>query len=113
MMAKAQPPISLPQRADADYEHEESAGVTAQSSVANLPSPDAIETGWDVEQAMLLESEELEVPAQDKSQASAAFWMAVNTIATIGIVWSSIHSLHGALIYWVHRSSQTKPFFLI
>jgi ubiquitin C-terminal hydrolase len=49
---------------------------------------DATEPGIDVERATELDPEKIELPdpIPAKSSVSAAFWMVVNTLATIGIV---------------------------
>lgn len=87
----AQPSTSPSQRADASINDEKSAlGLSPEVSIANLPSPDPDNpsVGVDVERAILLEPNKPAIPGPslDKSTTSAAFWMAVNTLATIGIV---------------------------
>lgn len=66
----------------------DSLSAAAQVSLANLPSPGKGDVGKDVEQAIHLKPQELELPAPplEKSTRSAALWMGINILATIGIV---------------------------
>ena len=57
-------------------------------SVANLPCLHEGEVQRDMEQAIDLKPQNLEVhaPALEKSPRSAALWMGINILTTIGIV---------------------------
>lgn len=69
--------------------NKDSLSAAAQVSLANLPSPGKGDVGKDVEQAIHLKPQELELPAPalEKSTRSAALWMGINILATIGIVF--------------------------
>lgn len=70
--------------ADAYDDHEKMAGVSS------LKDPEELEIGDDIESAGLLplEQEKPEAKKSDNSARTAALWMIVNTLATIGIVSS-------------------------
>lgn len=83
----AQPPISRPRLSDSENE-KISPDASAEVTIANLPGPDEREVGADVKRVMEVRAEKLEVVGvgQGKSTTLAVLWMAVNTLATIGIV---------------------------
>jgi hypothetical protein len=72
------------------FDEDEKTGGTASSDggFVNLKSPDEMETGDDVERAELLPSGQEKAPEAkpETSARTAAAWMVVNTLATIGIV---------------------------
>lgn len=59
--------------------------------LSELKTPDELEVGDDVERAELLpqENEKAQPPKPDTSMRSAGIWMVVNTLATIGIVFTN------------------------
>jgi len=63
-------------------------------SYPKLKSPDELDIGDDIERAELLPQNEQEKAqaAPDNSTRSAIIWMVVNTLATIGIVRSTLLS---------------------
>lgn len=83
----AQPPISpLPL---SHSENEKSPlDASVEVSIANLPRPDEGGVGGDVERVIELKPQKLQVVGlgRGKSTRPAVLWMAVNTLATIGIV---------------------------
>jgi len=64
---------------------------SSEGSYVKLKAPDEMDIGDDVERAGLLPQEEQEKPqpAPDNSTRTAAIWMVVNTLATIGIVFTN------------------------
>jgi solute carrier family 35 protein E3 len=79
------------------FDDNEKAGTVSSTDggFTTLKSPEEMEIGDDVERAGLLpaEQQEREKPqpvVQDNSTRTAIIWMVVNTLATIGIVGSSI-----------------------
>lgn len=84
----------------------------AEAFNAALASPAALEARGDVESAILLEPKEPgePPPAVDKSTTSAAVWMAVNTLATIGIVrYPTPYPATNPANITRRRSSRTRP----
>jgi solute carrier family 35 protein E3 len=105
--------------AQADEEHEKNGAMnSAEGSFVKLKSPEDLEIGDDVETAELLPAEHEKPPQTkpDPSVRSAFVWMVVNTLATIGIVSSSVSKFHqnvleGKLTRCCSRSSRTKQSF--
>ncbi|KAE8444405.1 hypothetical protein EG329_000605 [Mollisiaceae sp. DMI_Dod_QoI] len=74
------------------FDDNEKSGSSTEGGFVKLKSPEEMEIGDDVERAELL-PEEHEKPPQPKqpetSMRSAIIWMVVNTLATIGIVFTN------------------------
>jgi solute carrier family 35 protein E3 len=61
-----------------------------EESYVNLKTPEELEIGDDVERAELLaQSEQEKPPAPESTLRSSIIWMVVNTLATIGIVFTN------------------------
>jgi len=75
------------------YDDNEKNGTrsSTEGSYVKLKTPDELEIGDDVERAELLpaEQEKPPQPKPDNSMRSALVWMVVNTLATIGIVFTN------------------------
>jgi solute carrier family 35 protein E3 len=67
---------------------ENSQGASAEVSIPNLPSPEDGEVERDVERTILLKPQKADVPSStlEGSTRTAAFWMGINTLATVDIV---------------------------
>lgn len=83
----AQPPI-LPLPLSHSENEKSPLDASVEVSIANLPRPDEGGVGGDVERVIELKPEKLQVVGlgRGKSTTPAVFWIAVNTLATIGIV---------------------------
>ncbi|RDW70077.1 hypothetical protein BP5796_08474 [Coleophoma crateriformis] len=76
---------------EADNYDEKNGDLRSDGSFVKLKSPEELEVGDDIERAELLPQEaQPEKPkAAEGSVRSAAVWMVVNTLATIGIVFTN------------------------
>lgn len=77
---------------EADQYDEKNAELRSEGSFTKLKSPEEMEVGDDIERAELLPGQ----PQQEKPKAadstsmrSAVIWMVINTLATIGIVFTN------------------------
>ncbi|KAF4630411.1 hypothetical protein G7Y89_g7728 [Cudoniella acicularis] len=77
---------------DAEIFDENEKNANAEGTFTSLKSPDELDIGDDVERTGLLPAADHEkpVPAEpESSMRSAIIWMVVNTLATIGIVFTN------------------------